>query len=788
MKKLLVRSVMFVLVLTVIAGVTIYALLNRSLPQLDGEIASDQLTGDVAIVRDAAGIPTISAENRIDLAFATGYVHGQDRFFSMDLMRRKSAGELAEIVGAAALPLDKDMRIHRFRARSHATLDGLESFEQQILAAYSAGVNQGLNDLDSKPFEYYLLGADPRAWEMADSLLVVYAMFIELNDEAADRDVGRGLAFAAFPQPVIDWLFPDGTEWDAPLMGEPRDDVEFPGPEVFSLNGMSAAVAHNDHELGEEEAIPGSNNWAVSGQLTNTGAAIVSNDMHLGLTTPGIWYRTRLRVTGDNEIDLNGLTIPGAPIIAAGSNGFVAWGNTNSYGDWTDAVIIKAADQPDTYLTPDGPRPFVSHRETILVKDEPAVELEVRETIWGPLREDNPDPDQRIAISWIAHHPEAVTLNHLDLETVRTTEAALEVANSIGMPPQNFVVGDAAGTIGWTIAGKIPRRTGSRIPVDWSERAGWDGWINIDEYPRILNPPSGRIWTANARVVDGEALEIVGDGGYDLGARGKQIRDDLLAIDRFTPEDMLTVHLDDRAIFLQRWRDLLLATLDSSAISGNEHREIFRQLVEDWTPRAAAESVGYRFVREFRGEVRRRVILMLFNSVIEEYGLDHLEVGNQLEGPLWSLVTRKPAHLLTDDYADWNEFLLLAVDANVERYLADYSGGLENRTWGERNTAAIRHPLSRAVPLLARWIDMPADQLSGDANMPRVQYPAFGASERFAVSPGDEANGYLHMPSGQSGHPLSAFYFRGHDDWVEGRPSSFLPGDPLHSLTLKAVD
>lgn len=786
MKKLFVRSVMFVLILTLIAGITVYALLSRSLPQLDGEVVADQLSADVTIFRDASGIPTISAENRVDLAYATGYVHGQDRFFSMDLMRRKSAGELAEIVGAVALPLDRETRIHRFRARAKVVLERLDSVEKQVLAAYAAGVNQGLGDLDTTPFEYYLLGAEPRAWEMADSLLVVYAMFIELNDETAARDVGRSLAFNAFPQPVVDWLFPDGTAWDAPLMGEPRDEVAMPGPEVFSLNGVSAAVAQNDYELGEEKAVPGSNNWAVSGQLTDSGAAIVSNDMHLGLTTPGIWYRVRLQVTGESVIDLNGLTIPGAPIITAGSNGYVAWANTNSYGDWTDAVIVKPAGQPDTYLTPAGPREFVTHRETILVKDEPAVEIDVRETIWGPLRDDNPDPDQRIAISWIAHHPEAVTLSHLGLETVRTTEAALEVANTIGIPPQNFVVGDADGSIGWTIAGKIPRRKGAKTLVDWSERAGWDGWISTDEYPRILNPPGGRIWTANARVLDGEALEIVGDGGYDLGARSQQIRDGLREISRFAPADMLAVHLDDRAVFLERWRGLLLETLDAAAVTGNEQRADYRRHVEDWTPRATMESVGYRFVREFRGEVRRRAILMLFHEVIEEYGLDYLEVGNQFEAPLWSLVSRKPAHLLTNDYSDWNDFLLQAVDANIDRYLADYSDSLDNRTWGERNTAAIRHPLSRAVPFLASWLDMPADQLSGDTNMPRVQYPAFGASERFAVSPGDEANGYLHMPAGQSGHPLSDFYFKGHKDWVEGRPSSFLPGDPVHSLTLKA--
>jgi penicillin amidase len=788
MKKLLFRSVLFLFLLATVGGVAVYTLLNGSLPQLDGEKDADGLRMSVTIERDAGGIPTITASNRIDLAFATGYVHGQDRFFSMDLMRRKAAGELAEIVGAAALPVDRGSRLHRFRARSKSVLENIDDFQKQVLSAYADGVNQGLNDLDSKPFEYYLLGVEPRAWEMADSLLVVYAMFLELNDETAERDIARGLARNALSPPVYDWLFPDGTEWDAPLMGEPRDSTEIPGPELFSLNGVSAATASNAAILREERMLPGSNNWAVAGHLTNSGAAIVANDMHLGLSTPNIWYRARLRVTGDTAIDLTGVTIPGAPIVVAGSNGRIAWANTNSYGDWTDAVVVRPGEAAGTYLTPDGPRTIVTHTETIRVKDGQAEELNVRETIWGPLRMTNPDPDELIAISWLAHHPESVSLNHLDLEKARSAEAALDIANSIGMPPQNFVVGDVNGAIGWTIAGKIPRRTGSMIPVDWSVREGWDGWIDINEYPRVYNPPSGRIWTANARVADGDALAIVGDSGYDLGARARQIRDGLHAIERFSPTDMLSVHLDDRAIFLERWRDLLLETLDSTVTDDDAQRAQYRQLVEDWTPRAIAGSVGYRFVREFRNEVRRRAILMIFHSVIDEYGQDYLETGNQLEGPLWSLVTQKPPHILTNDYADWDDLLLQAIDSNIEGYLTDYSGGLENRTWGERNTAAIRHPLSRAVPFLSRWLDMPADPLPGDANMPRVQYPAFGASERFAVSPGDEANGYLHMPAGQSGHPLSDFYFSGHDDWVTGRASSFLPGATAHTLTLKAAD
>ncbi len=141
-------------------------------------------------------------------------------------------------------------------------------------------------------------------------------------------------------------------------------------------------------------------------------------------------------------------------------------------------------------------------------------------------------------------------------------------------------------------------------------------------------------------------------------------------------------------------------------------------------------------------------------------------------------------HLLPSEYESWRELLLQAVDRNLE-YLADnFDGELAQRTWGERNTAAISHPLSRALPILSRWLDMPRDSLNGDSNMPKAQGRDWGASERFAVSPGDEANAYLHMPGGQSGHPFSDFYGAGHQDWVQGRATGFLPGPSEHALTL----
>ena len=785
------RLVAWSVVLLVVVVLAVYLALRGSLPQIDGQMRVAGIRATVVIERDAAGIPVITADNRVDLAFATGFVHGQDRFFQMDLSRRRAAGELAELFGAVALPLDRRNRLHRFRNRARAMSAGLATFDRDVVTAYTAGVNAGLESLRTRPFEYLLLRAKPQRWQPEDSLLVAYNMFLELQDERADRDTRRGLAHQVLPQALFDFLYPDGTSWDAPLQGDAR--AASPPPRLPDSAVAAAIQSPPERRFAdaEEDLIVGSNNWAVGGSLTDSGRAMVANDMHLGITVPNVFYRARLIVDGDIPRDLNGLTLPGVPLLVAGSNRHIAWGNTNSYGDWTDAVIVTQGDAPDTYVTPNGSRKFTTYREMIAVRGGDADELLVRETIWGPVRESAADTESLFAVSWVAHKARAINLRGLDLEVVTSAEEALQIANRIGMPAQNFVVGDAAGNIGWTIAGQIPLRSefDPQLPADWSHSDGWTGWLAHGQYPRILNPDSARIWTANARVVDSEALEKIGDGGYDLGARAGQIRDGLFARDNFSPLDMLAIQLDDRALFLARWRSLLLDTLDADAVQDNEERQEYRALVANWESRATADSVGYRLVRAFRTEVRERIFDMLMQPVRDNFGSDaRLRMSNQFEAPLWTLLTERPGHLLSAEYSSWQKLLLAAIDANLQFYRENYEGPLSERSWGERNTAAIRHPLGSAVPYLARWLDMPRDLLPGDSNMPRVQSPTFGASERFAVSPGDEANGYLHMPSGQSGHPLSDFYSRGHADWVQGTASPFLPGKTVHTLTLAPGD
>ncbi|MEE8367884.1 MAG: penicillin acylase family protein, partial [Thermoanaerobaculia bacterium] len=435
--------------------------------------------------------------------------------------------------------------------------------------------------------------------------------------------------------------------------------------------------------------------------------------------------------------------------------------------------------------TPKGPREFEIFEEIIEVNAGESVTLQVEETIWGPII-DRDHLGRRRALRWIAHDPQGITFAYRELELASSLEEAIEAANRIGAPPQNTVIATASGRIGWTIMGSIPRRFGhdGRLPTSWADgKRGWDGWLAPAEYPKILDPPSGRLWTANARAVGGEMMRTIGSGNYPLGARARQIRDSLDAGTEFSEIDLLQIQLDDRALFLQRWQELLLEVLSPQALRDDPRRTQLKEFVESWGGHAAVGSVGYRMVRAYRTFVTAQVLGSITAACTAADDRFRVRSLLQREGPVWQLVSERPQHLLSPGYTSWDKALLAPVDELLDYFLADGST-LADKTWGDRNTVRLRHPMSRFIPGSERWLDMPSRQLPGDSHMPRFQSPFEGASQRFVVSPGREAEGIFHMPAGQSGHPLSPHYSDGHAAWANGEPTPFLPGKTVHRLTL----
>jgi len=803
----LLASVLSVLVLGAAgASAWFYFELRASLPQLDGAVTVPGLTAPVTIERDALGVPTVSGRTRVDVARALGFVHAQDRFFQMDLLRRHAAGELAELFGQPALDHDKTVRVHQFRVRARAVLAALAPDESALLAAYTDGVNAGLHALRAKPFEYLVLRTDPQPWKPEDSVLVIYAMTLDLQD-AGSYERSLTTLRDTYGRSALDFFAPLLTPDDAALDGSTAPLAPVPSSKIIDLRQLAlnspALPAPRDQFV-----FAGSNAFALSGAHTANGAALLANDMHLALRVPNTWYRASLiwpssaeatagkpdplasRLlphASDAPLRVAGVTLPGAPVIVAGSNGRVAWGFTNAYADTSDLVSIDLAMGTETlYQTKHGLAKIDTREETILVKGSAPVTLDVSWTEWGPIigRDGSRRP---LALRWTAHEPAAANFSLMQLETARTAAEALAIAHHAGIPAQNFVVADADGAIGWTIAGRLPKRVGfdGRLPVSWTfgDRY-WDGLLAPDDMPQILAPASGRLWSANQRMIDGDAFAKIGDGGYERPYRAAQIRDDLATLEHATPRDLLAIQLDDRALFLTRWQKLLLATLTPEAVAEKSSRAELLRLASQWEGRASTDSVSYRLVRAFRLQVAQLVLAPIFAPCVDAYpDFDYTRFN--YEPPLWTLLTQKPPHLLNPKFLRWDDLLLAAADAVMDDL---HREGVppDRATWGRYNIAHIQHSFSRFLPgPLARFLDLPADPLPGDEDMPRVQTVQYGASERFVVSPGHEDEGIFEMPGGQSGHPLSPFYRAGHEAWVHGDPTPFLPGKTEHTFVLK---
>jgi penicillin amidase len=611
-------------------------------------------------------------------------------------------------------------------------------------------------------------------------------MFITLQDTDGSYEATLATMHEILPQEMVDFLAPRGSEWDAPIVGEPFEMPPIPGPEVYDLRSRRHGRRHAALRRWQDETAVGSNNFAVAGSLTGDGGALVANDMHLGVRVPNTWYRAALEWPGHRMI---GVTLPGVPALVVGSNTHVAWGFTNTYADWSDLVFLEMDPaNPNRYRTPDGWREFERHEEVIEIAGQPAQRDVVLWTIWGPVL--GPDYLGRPrAYRWVAHDADRLAMSLTPIEDARTVEEAFDVANGLGTPGQNFVVGDTSGRIGWSVYGSIPRRVGldGRLPASWADGShGWNGWLEDAEYPRIADPASGRIWTANARVTDGDALAKLGDGSYEIGTRARLIRERLMAKERFTARDLLAIQLDTRATFLERWRDVVLRTLTRDAIADRPQRAEFRDIVaRGWTGNVDANSVAYRLTREFRDVVSERVIAFVLADCYEADRSFDYTTERRRDAAIWGLVTAQPMHLLDPQYGSWQEMLVDAIDTTIDELTDDEEGGLRERVWSERNVTAYRHPLSAAVPFVWRWLDMPRHDLPGDLYTPRMHFNANAASERMIVSPGREAEGIMHMPTGQSGHPMSPFYANSHDAWVKGEPTPFLPGPTVHTLTLR---
>lgn len=796
-------AVLAIALLTVVglAGYA-YSRVAASLAQQSGKATLAALTSPVEVDFDARGVPTIRAATLTDAVAAQGFLDAQERYFQMDLARRFSSGELAGLFGRRALASDRRQRAYRFRAVAQELYGRLPARHLALVDAYTSGVNAGLDALGEVPPEYLLLRQTPRRWAPEDCILVMEGLAIGLAQDAGFEELVQVMD-EALPPELVRFLTPETDRDDAPLITDNPDDptggyvpMPIPGPGVVDLRerapasdgaGDGAGDGAIDGEDGAIVADPSlaplaSNNWAVAGDRTAHHGAICANDPHLWHSVPNVWRRSRLVWPGGDAVGVN---TPGFPGIVIGANDHLAWGFTNTTGDFQDDVLIETnPDDPDQYLiAPDQYEPFVDVIETINIAGAESEELIVRTTKWGSIvaRDHHGRP---LALKWAALDPDLQNLNLLGLMSATTLEEGVELMGSFRGPSQNALLADDKGRIAWIVTGYLPRRAGfsGRAPVSWARPGvGWDGELPDAQRPQLFDPPTGFLATANNRTVDLDRARRFGRAWARPG-RAKRILERLKANDAATERDMLDLQLDTLAPRDERWRTIIRAAVSETNTTGDLAQAV--SILDRWDGTANTDQPGYRILERFRRLLRREVLTPLVAPCLE---IDPEFVYHWIntDEPVLRIIEERPDHMLPPEHASWDALVRDVFAETVAQCARD--GGID-RDWGDDNRADITHPLSGALPILSRLLDMPHDQLPGDSGIVRVDTPTFGASLRLVASPGHLEDAIFHMPTGQSGHPLSKHYRDGQTDWLTGAPSPLLPGPAVSTLRLTPSD
>ena len=494
-------KIFVVLVLVVFgAGAAAWLYLQKSLPMLDGEIQAKGLGAPVEVARDAEGVPHIFAASERDAWFALGFAHAQDRLWQMEFQRRVAHGRLSEFLGERAYDTDRLMRTLGLGYLAGRIAERTDKESRTALEAYAAGVNAFLATDPVLPVEFHVLGVKPEPWKPADSVAWLLVMAWDLSGNWR-TELAR-LRFAARL----------GRERAAELIPPYPGDAPWPLPDFSALYKEAAPAANALLQIspGSDAAI-GSNNWVVSGARSETGKPLLANDPHLGLQAPALWYLVHLATPQGNVV---GGTLPGLPFVVLGRNDNVAWSMTTTNGDTQDLFVERIApDDPASYLTPTGREKFTVREEVVRVGTEER-KLRVRSTRHGPIISDAVKAFEKatpkgyaIALSWAALHDENATLRAgFGLNRARNAKEFVAAARDFHAPQQSVVYADRDGRIGFVAPARVPvRRTDNesmgRVPVPgWLAKYDWQGVLAFERLPAIVDPPSGRIVTANHKI------------------------------------------------------------------------------------------------------------------------------------------------------------------------------------------------------------------------------------------------------------------------------------------------
>jgi penicillin amidase len=829
--------------------------LNASLPQTDGALTVPGLSAPVAVQRDAHGVPHIRAASLDDLVFAQGFVTAQDRLFQMDFLRRHAAGELAQVLGPTFLEHDRIQRILQLRATADRAVSAIPKDQLHYLEAYARGVNASIAiQREHLPLEFQVLHYDPAAWTSRDSLLVGLVMFQDLTNSFPTK-LSREAIAARLPLELVDDLYPVGSWRDHPPeqpvvdltapqelpnipLDESQSKLRRPLPRTASPADI-IALARELRPAACEACTAGSNNWVVSGSRTATGKPFLSNDMHLALSVPNIWYQADLAAPAPSgSFHVAGVSLPGVPFIIVGHNDHVAWGFTNLGADVQDVYIehLRGSGPSAEFQSADGAWHSVLHQtELIHVRGKPDVDLDVTSTLHSGVPTPIISPllaseKRALSLRWTIYDPSTLSAPLLNIGSATDWPSFLSAFSQFGGPSQNVVYADDQGHIGYHAVGAIPIRSDSSaktpqpippipaasnqssiqaaatppsspvspIPVDAvTGHHDWTGYIPFVQLPQSFDPPNGVLATANARVTtDGYPYTLTLN--WAAPYRNERIWKVLLNRDHLTAADMLNIQTDVYSDLDHNIAQRLAYSIDHSTTKDKRLHQA-ADLLRNWNGQVDANSSAPSIVNAAREALWQLLLEPRLGS----------EPHSDTQGhsvPLWKLyswgeksyvaeqiIMHTPDRWLPPGFTNWNELLTTA----VSRGLADAHapGDLSRWTHGEAYPIDIEHPIFSRSAFLRSLIKLPIGTgikpQSGDTSTIKQVGRSFGPSERFTADLADLDRSTLNLVLGESGNLASPWFMDQWPAWYNGTTfpmpytTAAVNATTRHTLTLQ---
>ncbi len=680
----------------------------RPTPQTSGNIQAP-LGAEVTIVRDSLGVPHIRAASLEDALFAQGFATAQDRLWQMDSLRRLAAGELSEVAGRAALPLDTKARQFRMRRVANEWVRRMPARDKAGLAAFARGVNFYIEThRGNYPPEFTAMSYDPKPWTIADTLLCALQMNRTLSGHY-ESDIQKARMLATGDKARVEYLFPTRAG---------------------------------------DEPQPGSNSWVVSGDRTATGKPLLANDPHLEWTMPATWHMIHIQAPGYH---VTGATLPGVPGVIIGHNEHIAWGITALQFDNQDLYAEDLDLRSGRYRFQGEERLAQRESEWIAIHGEKPIQVMQLVTVHGPVI--SSEGGKPLALKWGAAVSELYDFPILDLNRATDWQQFRDALSRLRGPNINVTYADVDGNTGWQLVGQLPLREGfdGSVPLDGaSGQQEWKGFIPFEQLPAYYNPKSGILATANQNGFP-EKTPFQVSGFFASPHRAKQIVDRLSSKPKWTAEEMLRLQTDVYSAFHKFLADQAVSAVERREEKNSMAREA-AALLKSWNGQMDASRPEPFLATLLYQHLRRAVSERACPK-------DGNEVRTfMVPGALTRLIRERPSGWF-DNYD-----LLLANELADAMEEAKRIQGRNPARWqyGRLNELTISHPIASRIKWIAPYFNIGPVPVSGSGTSINAATPRLGPSMRFIADVADWDKSMMNLPTGESGHIFSGHY---KDQW-----------------------